>query len=189
MTATERTGSRSARTRARLVAAALDLFETNGYDRTGTAQIAAAAGVSEMTFFRHFGSKERVLLDDPYDPLIAAAVADQPLGRPPIVRAVDGLRAAWRAIPEPEDEVVRRRIAIVARTPSLRSAVAANNAATEDVIAAQLESDGCDPLPARVVAAAVLAAVTAALLEWSRREERLGPLVLAALDALEARGG
>lgn len=182
-------GGRSARTRARLVDAALDLFERDGYEATATARIAAAAGVSEMTLFRHFGSKERLLLDDPYDPLIAAAVARQPRDGSPLVRAVDGLRSAWQAIPEPEDELVRRRIAVVASTPSLRSAVAANNAATEDVIADQLVADGCEPLRARVVAAAVLAAVTAALLEWSRRGGHLGPVVLAALDALEPGRG
>ena len=46
------------RTRARLLAAALDLFARQGYERTTVAQIAAAAGVTEMTFYRHFGSKE-----------------------------------------------------------------------------------------------------------------------------------
>ena len=48
------------RTRERLLAVALDLFAARGYHATTAAQIAAAAGVSEMTFFRHFPAKEDV---------------------------------------------------------------------------------------------------------------------------------
>ena len=59
--------SRRERTRNELLGRALDLFEVKGYEQTSAAEIAAAAGVSEMTFFRHFPTKDRVLLDDPYD--------------------------------------------------------------------------------------------------------------------------
>ena len=45
------------RTRARILTAAMDLFTRGGYEKTTVAQIAAAAGVTEMTFYRHFGSK------------------------------------------------------------------------------------------------------------------------------------
>ncbi|MGI8625513.1 MAG: helix-turn-helix domain-containing protein, partial [Geodermatophilaceae bacterium] len=51
---------RRTRTRERLSDAALDLFGVHGYDATTVAQIAAAAGVTEMTFFRHFRSKADV---------------------------------------------------------------------------------------------------------------------------------
>ena len=87
-------GSRTRRTRVRLLAAGLDLFARQGYDATTVAQIAGAAGVTEMTFYRHFGSKDRLLLDDPYDPLMAGAIGHQPTGLPPLSRAVRGVRAA-----------------------------------------------------------------------------------------------
>ena len=54
---------------------ALELFLRDGYDATTVAAIAGAAGVSQMTFFRHFPTKESVVLDDPYDPVIAERVA------------------------------------------------------------------------------------------------------------------
>ena len=38
---------------------ALDLFEEHGYDNVTVDQIASAAGVSHMTFFRHFSSVSR----------------------------------------------------------------------------------------------------------------------------------
>ena len=70
--------SKRERTLAALVEAGLDLFERQGYEATTVAQIARAAGVTEMTFFRYFPAKEHLLLDDPYDPMLTAAIAEQP---------------------------------------------------------------------------------------------------------------
>jgi len=177
---------KTAETRERLQAAALDLFASQGYHETTVAQIAARAGVSEMTFFRHFAVKEDSLLADPYDPLIAAAVAEQPADLGVRQRVVRGVRAAWHAVPEPASEQVRQRVRIAAETPSLRAAIWRNSEATEQVIVAALEADGTDRLGARAAAAAVLAAITAALLEWAASEDgELGPMVdrvLALLD-------
>ena len=49
--------------RNRLRHAALELFAENGFDQTTAAQIAARAGVTERTFFRHFPDKREVLFD------------------------------------------------------------------------------------------------------------------------------
>jgi AcrR family transcriptional regulator len=49
-------------TRAKIVAAARELFERNGTRGTTTRVVAELAGVNEATLFRHFGSK-RALLD------------------------------------------------------------------------------------------------------------------------------
>jgi AcrR family transcriptional regulator len=154
-----------------LLERALDLFERQGYEQTSAAEVAAAAGVSEMTFFRHFPSKDQVLLDDPYDADLVAAVAARPVSEVPLVRAVNGLRSAWAAVPEPAVEVVRRRTRIVASTPALRAAVARNNQQTEDAVTEQLVADGCDRLEARVAVSAVLAALTSALLWWAAEDQ------------------
>ena len=47
----------------RLQKAALELFTTQGYEQTTAAQIAVAAGLTQRTFFRHFGDKRDVLFD------------------------------------------------------------------------------------------------------------------------------
>jgi AcrR family transcriptional regulator len=47
----------------RLQAAALELFTTRGFEQTTAADIAAAVGVTERTFFRHFPDKREVLFD------------------------------------------------------------------------------------------------------------------------------
>lgn len=48
---------RSEDTRARIQAAAVDLFARHGYDATGVAEICSAAGVSKGAFYHHFPSK------------------------------------------------------------------------------------------------------------------------------------
>ncbi|HYI59748.1 MAG TPA: TetR/AcrR family transcriptional regulator [Microlunatus sp.] len=164
-------GSRRQRTTDDLRDRALDLFERHGYEQTSAAQIAAATGVSEMTFFRHFSTKDQILLDDPYDDELVSAVAARPLNEPPLARTVNALRTAWAAIPEPAVEVVRRRTRIVANTPALRAAISRNNQQTEDAATAQLVADGCEPLEARAAVSAVLAALTSALLWWSVQKQ------------------
>lgn len=166
-------------THERLIACALDLFEAQGFDKTTVAQIATAAGVSEMTFFRHFASKELVVLTDPYDPAIAEAIAAQPGDLTPLPRAVHGVRDALDNLSEPESDLVRRRVRIVADSSNLRAQSSRSTIATQEGIGDQLIADGASVVAARAAAAAVLAALTAALFEWSR-DEQLG--LSAALD-------
>jgi AcrR family transcriptional regulator len=174
------------RTRQRILAAAFALFEERGYDDTTTAQIAAAAGVSEMTLFRHFPSKDRLIGDDPYDPVIADSVARQPQSVPPIARAIAGVREAWTAVPEPGAEEVRRRLRIAVASPTLLRAMRANTRATEDAVAHALRSTGADPAEARIASAALLAALMESLLAWAASEDgSLDAAVRRAMDVLD----
>src|SRR5690625_7265671 len=99
--------SRWERTHAALRTAALELFLAHGYDATSTARIAAHAGVSEMTLFRHFPAKDALLLDDPFDPLMAEAVRGRPPGAPPLRALAGGSDEAWREMDRAEGD--RRR--------------------------------------------------------------------------------
>ncbi|WP_206074650.1 TetR/AcrR family transcriptional regulator [Antribacter gilvus] len=182
--------SRTLRTRARILDAALDLFERQGYDATTVNQVAEAAGVTPMTFFRHFATKDAVLVTDPYDPLIAEAVGDQPGHLPPLERTRRGLLAALGDITPTEDATARRRVALVARSPSLRAAVAVGTEATQDAIVERLVADGTDRLDAAIAAAACLAATTAALLAWGTAPDdvTLAQLVRRALAHLAPAG-
>lgn len=154
-------------TRQRLSAAALRLFERNGYESTTVEEIARAAGVSHMTFFRYFPTKESVLIDDPYDPLITRSVAGQPASLAVLQRVARGLLAALHTIDNQVGQDVRRRIRVAAGVPALRARMIDNNRETEDAIVAALAGTGVDAFEARVAAAACLAAIATALMEWA----------------------
>src|SRR3954454_15613014 len=47
--------------RGRLEQAALELYVEHGFEQTTVAEIAARAGLTERTFFRHFADKREVL--------------------------------------------------------------------------------------------------------------------------------
>jgi len=178
--------SKRERTLAALVEAGLELFEQQGYEATTVAQIARAAGVTEMTFFRYFAAKEHLLLDDPYDPVLIAAIGAQPRSDPPFLRAARGIRAAWRALPEPETPVIRRRVRIAARTPALRGATWRSTGNTERAIVEQLVTDGAEPEVAGVAAASVLAALVAGLFAWAEHEtQTLAEAIERALNVID----
>jgi AcrR family transcriptional regulator len=73
-------------THERILRAGLRLFSENGYAPTTTAEIAAAAGVTERTFFRHFPTKIDLFLTSFRQVAAAAdtAMAAQPEGTAPI---------------------------------------------------------------------------------------------------------
>jgi AcrR family transcriptional regulator len=57
---------KKAETRHRVQDHAVRLFLRQGYDATPVEEIASAAGVSHMTFFRYFATKEAVVESDDY---------------------------------------------------------------------------------------------------------------------------
>lgn len=143
------------------------LFQERGYEAATTAAIAERAGVTEMTLFRHFATKDALLLDDPYDPTIAESIRTRPSKEIALTAAARGIVAAWSLVDPAEAEALRQRLRIVAQTPSLRGAVANNMRRTEDAVAQALISRGTEAISARMVAAGVLAALNAGLLGWA----------------------
>ncbi|MFE0632676.1 TetR/AcrR family transcriptional regulator [Streptomyces sp. NPDC058864] len=159
--------SRYDRTHEILRTAALELFAAQGYDSTTTAAVAERAGVSEMTLFRHFATKEALLLEDAFDPEVAAAVRARPLQEPPMRAAAEGIRAVWRRLPEDQVESVRERIRIIAGAKGLQGAIERNSRATVDALVGVLRERGAPQTEARVAASAVIAGLSVALLDWA----------------------
>lgn len=157
-------------TRARLQECALRLFAERGYAATSVADVARAAGVSHMTFFRHFPTKESVVVGDVFDPLIAEVVAAQPADLPALDRAAGGILAALDnedARAELATHAFRQRIRLASDTPALRPAVWASGQETQTAIAMALTSTGSDAAASLAAAAAVIGAATAVLLDWA----------------------
>lgn len=178
--------SRAERTNDLIQEKAIALFAERGFDDVTVDEIAAAAGVSHMTFFRHFPTKESVVVSDPYDPVIADSVARQPTHLPTSERVRRGLFQVAEQLDGPLDQLTRSRIEIGLAHPRLRASMWESNHETEEVIVSALVRAGVSTLEARVAAGACLGALMAALLDWADEpgDETLGARVRRALELL-----
>jgi AcrR family transcriptional regulator len=156
---------KKAQTRQRLQEQALRLFTERGYEATTVEQIAAAAGVSHMTFFRYFPTKEDAVLSDSYDPMLVAAIRNRPRTEHPVIRIHAAVREGMAAIYATDREALWVRVRLVLRTPALRARVWENQVATRDLLAGALE-DGVPSFATRILASVCLATLTTALEEW-----------------------
>jgi AcrR family transcriptional regulator len=106
------------RTRQALAEAAIELFAQQGYGTTTVEQIANLAAVSPRTFFRHFDSKEDVLL--PFDEPIAVAPAIR--AQPASMSDIEALRTALVAT-APTNEPALARIRMLREALSSSAAL------------------------------------------------------------------
>ena len=180
-------------TRDRIRASALRLFREQGYDTTTVEQIAAAAGVSHMTFFRYFPAKEDVALSDDYDPLIASAIAQTPATWPVIRRIRTVLVEGLRLIYDTDRDTLFDQIKLIVATPALRDRLWADQIATQQLILQALSAGQDDQRPSfqtRVTVAACLAAASTAILTWVESDgtPELPDLIAQAFDTLQGTG-
>src|SRR6516165_8453447 len=108
--------------RGRLQEAALALFSERGFDQTTAAQIAARAGVTERTFFRHFADKREVLFggSELLKERIVRGVAGAPADEGPLEAVARGLDAAASMLGEFRRDLSAQRHAVIAANPELR---------------------------------------------------------------------
>jgi AcrR family transcriptional regulator len=176
------------RTRRTIQKHALRLFLAQGYDATTVEQIATAAGVSHMTFFRYFPSKEDVVEDDDYEQLIADLVRGRPAVEGPLAAVHGALRTGLEHALAGDRAAVLARWRLIISTPALRARQWRDAATTESLLAAALaERAGVAvDLRSRVIAAAATAALITVITTWVERdgEDTLTALVDEAFDAL-----
>ncbi|MEN2740449.1 TetR family transcriptional regulator [Microbacterium sp. X-17] len=174
-----------------VVAVALDLFATRGFDATSVEQIAQAAGISRSTFFRTFGGKDDVVFAD-HEVLLEQlrAYLAQPHENP------------WEAVCEAsiqvfrhfaaEADLGRRRYAVVRQVPALRDREIVTVFRYERLFDEYLRRalPGLDPLDAVSFAAAVTAVHNGVLRQLLRGQKRVSVATLrAALDMAMQRFG
>jgi AcrR family transcriptional regulator len=167
MTTSVPTGLRErkkAKTRAAIRAHAMRLFDEQGYAATTVDQIAAAADVSQSTFFRYFPTKEDVVLTDDYDPLVAAALRAQPADLNPITAIRLAFGEIFKAISTEdwEQEQIRQRLFL--NVPELRGRALQQYAEAITLLAGVVaERAGLPPddFSANVLAGAVIGAMLA----------------------------
>lgn len=150
------TGATSARNA--VVAAALDLFHTQGFDATSVDQIAQAAGISRSTFFRQFGSKDDVIFAD--HAILLERLREQlaVTTASPWLAVRDASLEVYRHFAD-DPELARRRYRVVRHVPVLRDREIVTVFQYERLFDEHLRGalPGLDPMDAVAFAASVTA--------------------------------
>jgi AcrR family transcriptional regulator len=175
-------------TRARIAAAAFELFAAQGYENTTVDAIAERAGIARRTFFRYFRSKDDVIFPD-HDNLLAevrrylAAIGDVP----PVDAVCGGVRLVFRGyVTDPAVSVQRYRLTrsvVPLRDREIASVRRYERAFSKYLYGryAPTMGESAAALHADVIAAAVVAAHNAVLRDWLRSGGAIDPF-----PALEA---
>lgn len=137
------------RVRAALVDAARALFDEIGFEAATTAGIAARAGVSQRTLFRHFACKEDVVLHwlDDWNVRVCDRLRRRPVDESPL----EALRRAldpFCHLPAGDAERSRWMHGLARKAPSLTARLLGKCAVWEAQIAAALVERGVDPVRA-----------------------------------------
>jgi AcrR family transcriptional regulator len=103
-----------AQIRADIRRAAFRLFAERGYDGVTTEEIAAAAGVSPRTFFRHVPTKDELLLAPVRHggAAIVALLEQRPAGEAPDVALINAMTTRTRAFGESDTEEWRAALLV-----------------------------------------------------------------------------
>ncbi|OBF88457.1 TetR family transcriptional regulator [Mycobacterium sp. 852002-51163_SCH5372311] len=185
--------ARSERTREALRQAAVVRFLAQGVEATSAEQIAADAGVSLRTFYRHFGSKHELLFAD-YTGLnwFRAALEARPADEP----VIESVQSAIFAFPYDVEAVAKIAALRGAEIDQDRLArhIRDVQADLADAIQAQLHRRSCkldrDPdaqLRMVVIARCIAAAIFGAMEAWMVGNDRsLGELARMSHVALES---
>lgn len=180
-------------TRQRIVMAAVELFETQGYEQTTVAQIAAAADVDPKTFFNYFGSKDELLFSDidrDYDRLFDAIAARRPDESPGevLARAVREFAAHRRTkVPEKDPEELSATMRLAFTTPAVQAKGLSMLLDFQQRVAAELVKafPGLDPVTAGSMTGSLIGALMQAGLtsvQLGRSQAQLWEATSHALD-------
>lgn len=158
---------------ARVIAiTSVDLFERNGFAATTINDIAAAAGISRTTFFRHCPTKEAAVLVDDAGLESELITAAQQVSAPGPLRQ---LESAWEAMttvfdadPEGRDRFLRVRRLMRDNPPLLAAGLERDARLTEHIAAALAGRPGLDALDAHAVAESFALGMRLTFDEWVR---------------------
>ena len=190
---TEQIGLRERKKRERrgcIEAAALDLFEAQGFDSATVEEIAVAADIAPRTFFSYFPTKEDVVLADYAGRL--ERITSELDRRPDDEAPWSAVRASFLLVArdyEAQREELIRRFTIIAANPSVYARSLQLQAGWEDALAEALarrmntESEDIAP---RLLAASALACMRSTLRHWlaTGHESSLPELAARCFDQL-----
>ncbi len=178
--------------RERLEAAALDLFEEQGFAATTVPQIAERAGLTTRTFFRHFADKREVIYaDDQFPRMVRRIFAEADAEAEPLEVVVDGIRRFADQELEGRRAKVLRRTAIIRSDPGLLERSLRKRADLAGAIRTGLLERGVPSTTASLLAQTSASLVELALADWVDQEgdRPFGDIVAEHLEALRAALG
>jgi AcrR family transcriptional regulator len=175
--------------RGRLELAALALYGERGFENTTVAEIAARAGLTERTFFRHFADKREVLFSgaDALQELLVSNVAAAPDSIAPIDAVGAALEAAG-ALLQQRREYARQRQAIIAANTELQERELIKLASLASATADTLRRRGVSDPAASLTAEAGIAVFRIAFERWVQETNQrdLPELIRDSLNELKA---
>jgi AcrR family transcriptional regulator len=175
--------------RGRLEQAALELFGERGFEQTTVEEIAARAGLTKRTFFRHFADKREVLFGggEAFLALFTDGLAAAPPSAAPMEAVAVSLEAVAAAFGDRRDRA-RRRHAVIAANAELQERELVKLAAVAATLASALRERGVEEPEASVTAETAVAVFRVAFERWVAAPDGpdLAALVREALDALRA---
>ena len=175
--------------RGRLELAALALYGERGFENTTVAEIAARAGLTERTFFRHFADKREVLFSgaDALQELLVSNVAAAPDSIAPIDAVGAAVEAAGALLQE-RRAYARQRAAVIAANAELRERELIKLASLASAIAEALRQRGVADPAASLSAEAGIAVFRIAFERWvdETNQRDLPELIRDSLDELKA---
>jgi len=176
--------------RGRLEQAALELYRERGFDDTTVAEIAARAGLTERTFFRHFADKREVLFSGAgaLQDLLVSKVDDAPESLSPIEAIVAALVEAADGMFEERRPFARGRQAVIAANRELEERELVKFAALSAALAGALRRRGVTGPAASLAADAGIAVFRVAFDRWTEDtgEDTLAYFIRASLGDLQA---
>jgi AcrR family transcriptional regulator len=172
---------RRVETQRAIQAHAVRLFTERGYDATTVNDVADVAGVSPMTVYRHFPTKEHLVVVDQHGRLVAERIAASSAEQSQVSR-IGGALIDWAEAvtggsrgPEltAEAQFLLALLRLMIMTPALRAKHLDNHYALQKAIVGALTDEGADPdmlFHTQVVASACLAAMHTALVRWTEED-------------------
>ncbi|HUB69818.1 MAG TPA: helix-turn-helix domain-containing protein [Acidimicrobiales bacterium] len=171
----------------RLVKAALDLFDRQGYEDTTVADIAASAGLTKRTFFRHFSDKREVLFSgsEELERLWVSAVRDAPDDAGALAAVEAGLGAVADMFTE-RHAFAQVRARVVAANPELQERELIKLERLASSVAAALEERGVKPSAAELAGQTGVRVFHLAFARWIAQEDPAAfyPLIKESLGQL-----
>jgi AcrR family transcriptional regulator len=175
--------------RGRLEQAALELYGERGFEQTTVAEIAARAGLTERTFFRHFTDKREVLFAGAgvLQDLLVSSLASAPDSAAPIDAVAMALQAVGPLFRD-RHEPARRRQAIIAASTELQERELVKLASLAATVTQTLRRRGVTEPAASLTAEAGIAVFKVAFERWldDTGQRELAAHIRESLDELKA---